>query len=122
MLDMSTQDRLNHYQVMKKYFGKQSHNTFCGVQSCCIILNSLSDAEEYNEESFWSNDNVTTVLEESAVRKSGMTLEECQNLLNSFKTVSAVSQKTSDSNPDKFRAEVVKAFSGNGKVRWVVLL
>ena len=117
MLDRSTEDGLNDYEVMKKYFGKQHHNTFCGVQSCCIILNTLSDAPEYNEESFWSIDNVTTVLEESRVRQSGMTLEECRDLLNSFKTVSAVSQKTSGSDPDQFRAAVVKAFSGNSKVR-----
>ena len=116
ILNLSTEEQLNDYEVMKKYFGKQSHNTFCGVQSCCIILNTMFDAHQYNEASFWSIDNVNTVLEESLVRKSGMTLEECRDLLRSFKTVTAVSYKTTETDLDTFRAEVVRAFSSGDKV------
>ena len=116
ILDLSTEEQLNDYEVMKKYFGKQSHNTFCGVQSCCITLNTISDAQQYNEASFWSIDNVNTILEESLVRKSGMTLEECRDLLRSFKTVTAVSYKTTETDLDTFRAEVVRAFSSGDKV------
>ena len=116
ILNLSTEERLNDYEVMKKYFGKQSHNTFCGVQSCCITLNTMLNADKYNEASFWSIENVRTVLDESVVSKSGMTLEECRDLLNSFKTVTAVSYKTTDTDLDNFREQVVRAFSSGCKV------
>merc|ERR1711874_284307 len=116
ILDVSTEEQLNDYEVMKKYFGKQSHNTFCGVQSCCITLNTISDAQQYNEASFWSIDNVNTILDKSAVSKSGMTLEQCRDLLNSFNTVTAVSYKTTDTDLDSFRALLVRAFSSEDKV------
>ena len=116
ILDVSTEEQLNDYEVMKKYFGKQSHNTFCGVQSCCITLNTISDAQQYNEASFWSIDNVNTILDKSAVSKSGMTLEQCRDLLNSFNTVTAVSYKTTDTDLDSFRALLVRAFSSGDKV------
>ena len=121
ILDLSTEEQLNDYEVMKKYFGKQSHNTFCGVQSCCITLNTMFDAHKYNEASFWSIDNVNTVLDESVVRWSGMTLEQCRDLLNSFNTVTAVSYKTTDSDLDSFRAQLIRAFSSGDKVRYGVV-
>ena len=116
MLNLSTEERLTHYEVMKKYFDKQSHNTFCGVQSCCIILNTVLDAREYNEATFWSIENVRGVLDESAVRQSGMTLVQCRDLLNSFPHVSAVSHHTSQSQLDTFREDVVRGLSSNVKV------
>ena len=116
ILNLSTEERLNDYEVMKKYFGKQSHKTFCGVQSCCITLNTMLDAHQYNEASFWSIDNVNTILDESVVSKSGMTLEQCGDLLNSFKTVTAVSYKTTDTDLDNFREQLVRAFSSGDKV------
>lgn len=116
ILDISTEERLNDYEVMKKYFGKQSHNTFCGVQSCCITLNTMLDADKYNEASFWSIDNVRTVLDESVVSKSGMTLEQCRDLLNSFHTVTAVSCKTTETDLDQFREQLVRAFSSGDKI------
>jgi len=116
ILNISTEERLNDYEVMKKYFAKQSHNRFCGVQSCCIILNTMSDALKYNEQTFWSIENVGSVLDESAVMKSGMTLEECRDLLNSFTEVTADSYKTSETELDRFRADLVKAFSSSWKV------
>ena len=116
MLNLSAEERLTHYEVMKKYFDKQSHNTFCGVQSCCIILNTVLDAREYNEATFWSIENVRGVLDESAVRQSGMTLVQYRDLLNSFPHVSAVSHHTSQSQLDTFRGDVVRGLSSNVKV------
>ena len=116
MLNLSAEERLTHYEVMKKYFDKQSHNTFCGVQSCCIILNTVLDAREYNEATFWSIENVRGVLDESVVRQSGMTLVQCRDLLNSFPHVSAVSHHTSQSQLDTFRGDVVRGLSSNVKV------
>ena len=116
ILNISTEEKLNDYEVMKKYFGKQSHNKFCGVQSCCITLNSIFDTQEFNEATFWSIESVNTIIEESLVAKSGMTLEQCRELLNSFQTVTALSWKTSQTDLDQFRSEVVRAFSTGAKV------
>ena len=99
-----TNDFYLKYENMKKYFGKQTHNTFCGVQTCCIVLNSMAKNEKYREGMFLSTkDKMGSIVEESSVRKQGMTLDQCRDIINCIDGVSATSTNTDETNVDGFR-------------------
>ena len=101
---------------MEKYFGKQTYNTFCGVQSCCIILNTINGDCIHKENSFWSdNKDMEGLIAESTVKKQGMTLDQLTSVLNSFEGVSAFSYYTDSASVDTFRNMVVETMNSSNQ-------
>ena len=92
---------------MNQYFGKQSHNTFCGVQTTCIILNMTRGGELYCEKTLW-NSNLENIVEEAVVRKQGLTLVQLSSVLNSHKEINATHHHTDEVSVDDFR-EIIKS-------------
>ena len=93
--------------MIQRYFGKQTHNTFCGVQSCCIILNSIAKEGKYREDKFLSEKKkIGDIVEESVVRKQGMTIDQCRDIISCFDGVSATSTTTDEIDVNKFRDTV----------------
>ena len=64
----------------------------------------MAKNEKYREETFLSKkDKMGSIVEESSVRKQGMTLDQCRDIINCIDGVSATSTNTDETNVDGFR-------------------
>eukprot|EP00092_Neocalanus_flemingeri_P015588 GFUD01016876.1.p1 GENE.GFUD01016876.1~~GFUD01016876.1.p1 ORF type:complete len:430 (+),score=113.03 GFUD01016876.1:921-2210(+) len=112
LLKESKAEGLSKFDEIEQIFGKQSWRSFCGVQSCCIVLNALQCSPSgktldglFLETDFWSYD-MSKVLDESVVRKQGMTLAQCTSLLANVPGITANSQRTDQSSFAEFQEHV----------------
>ena len=110
----SEKEGLSNFDRINKYFGQQTSNTFCGVQSSCILLNSLLDDKIYSEECFW-DPNLESIVEEAVVKKKGMTLTQLRDILNT-KSVHATATRTDEISMDEFRKVISNMVAGRGYV------
>ena len=115
ILKESEKEGLSNFNRVHKYFGQQTCNTFCGVQSSCIVLNSLIDAKKYSEGLFWSP-NLESIVEEAVVRKKGMTLAQLRDILNTHDGVHATAIRTDELPLEEFRKVLSKSVGGSGYV------
>jgi len=116
ILETSVRNGTSKFSLMEKYFGKQTYSTFCGVQSCCIILNTINGDCIHKENSFWSdNKDMEGLIAESTVKKQGMTLDQLTSVLNSFEGVSAFSYYTDSASVDTFRNMVVETMNSSNQ-------
>ena len=64
----------------------------------------MAKNEKYREGMFLSTkDKMGSIVEESSVRKQGMTLDQCKDIINCIDGVSATSTNTDETNVDGFR-------------------
>ena len=64
----------------------------------------MAKNEKYREGMFLSTkDKMGSIVEESSVRKQGMTLDQCRDIINCIDGVSATSTNTDETNVDVFR-------------------
>ena len=64
----------------------------------------MAKNEKYREGMFLSTkDKMGSIVEESSVRKQGMTLDQCRDIINCIDGVSATSTNTDETNVDGFR-------------------
>ena len=115
ILKESEKEGLSNFNRVHKYFGQQTCNTFCGVQSSCIVLNSLIDAKKYSEGLFWGP-NLESIVEEAVVRKKGMTLAQLRDILNTHDGVHATATRTDELPLEEFRKVLSKSIGGSGYV------
>jgi len=117
LLQKSKDEGFSKFNEIGKHFSKQTWKSFCGVQSCCIVLNALefspsgkNPEDPFIECNFWSNE-MSNALDESKVRKEGMTLAQCANLLSNVAGITVHSWRTDQSSFQEFKdqAEIVMA-------------
>lgn len=115
ILKESEKEGLNNFNRVYKFFGQQTSSTFCGVQSSCIVLNSVIDDKKYSEVNFW-NPNLESIVEEAVVKKKGMTLAQLRDILNTHPGVHATATQTDELPLDEFREVLAKSIGGRGYV------
>ena len=72
----------------------------------------MAKEEKYREETLMSEkDEIGSVAEESVVRKQGMTINQCRDIINCFDGVSATSTNTDETDVEKFRDTVKMALN-----------
>ena len=108
----SENEGLSNYSRVSRYFGQQTLNTFCGVQSSCIVLNSVIDDRKHYEASFW-NPNLESIVEEAVVRRKGMTLAQLRDILNTHEGVHATATQTDQTSLVAFRETVSRSIGEN---------
>merc|ERR1712110_564832 len=109
----SEKEGLSNFNRVRKYFGQQTLSTFCGVQSSCIVLNSVIDNKKYSEAGFW-NPKLESIVEAAVVKKKGMTLAQLCDILNTHHEVRATATQTDELPLDKFRELLEKHVGGSG--------
>jgi hypothetical protein len=120
-LKKSKEEGFSKYDKIEKHFSKQIWKSFCGVQSCCIALNGLecSPTGKYPEEPFLESDfwsyKMSSVLDESVVRKQGMTLDQCTNMLNNFSGITATGHRTDQATFEEFQEHVESVMASKQK-------
>ena len=115
ILRESTKEGLSNFNRVHKYFGRQTLGTFCGVQSSCIVLNSVIDIKKYSEAGFW-NPKLESIVEEAVVKKKGMTLAQLCGILNTHQEVHATATRTDELSVDEFRELLEMNVGGSGYV------
>ena len=115
ILKESEKEGLSNFDRVFKYFGQQTLSTFCGVQSSCIVLNSINDDKKYSEAGFW-NPKLESMVEEAVVKKKGMTLAQLCDILNTHNEVQAAATRTDELTLDEFRELLEKHVGGSGYV------
>ena len=116
ILKESEKEGLSNFNRVHTYFGQQTCNTFCGVQSSCIVLNALIDDKKYSEGLFWGP-KLESIVEEAVVRKKGMTLAQLRDILNTHNGVHATASHTDELPLGEFRKVLSKSVGGSGYVR-----
>ena len=109
MLDESNSSGItSHWAKILPIFGKQTGRAFCGVQSCCIVFNSLGLINDgpFLEKDFWTYP-FSRKVDQNLVAKSGMTLDQLVEILQAKGDVLVKAVKTNESSVGEFR-EVVK--------------
>ena len=115
ILKESEKEGLSNFNRVFKFFGQQKASTFCGVQSSCIVLNSVIDDKKYSEGNFW-NPTLESIVEEAVVKKQGMTLAQLRDILNTQPGVHATATQTDELPLDEFREVLAKSIGGRGYV------
>ena len=115
ILKESEKEGLSNFDRVNKNFGQQTLSTFCGVQSSCIVLNSVIDKKKYSEARFW-NPKLESIVEEAVVKKKGMTLAQLCDILNTHHEVRATATRTDELFMDEFREVLAKNIGGSGYV------
>ena len=118
LLEKSRDQNCSKHEKIHKYFGKQDHNTFCGVKSACIVLNSILDSDVHKEDSLLSEVS-GDIIEEADVRRRGMTLTQCRDIINSVSEVKAECFNTDEVTLDIFRNIVHESCSGVSTNKYV---
>ena len=118
LLEKSRDQNCSKHEKIHKYFGKQDHNTFCGVKSACIVLNSVLDSDVHKEDSMLSEVS-GDIIEEADVRRRGMTLTQCRDIINSVSEVKAECFNTDEVTVDIFRNIVQESCSGVSTNKYV---
>ena len=121
LLEKSKEEGFSKFDKIEKHFSKQIWKSFCGVQSCCIALNGLECSptgkypeEPFLESDFWSYE-MSSLLDESVVRKQGMTLDQCTSMLNNFAGITATGQRTDQATFEEFKEHVESVMASNQK-------
>ena len=117
ILEESEKEGLSNFDRVNKYFGQQTLSTFCGVQSSCIVLNSVIDKKRYTEAELW-NPKLESIVESAVVKKKGMTLAQLCAILNTHHhhEVHATANRTDELSIDEFRELLEKHVGGSGYV------
>ena len=115
ILKESEKEGMSNFNRVHKYFGQQTLSTFCGVQSSCIVLNSVVDDEKYSEAKLW-NPKLESIVEEAVVKKKGMTLAQLCDILNTHNEVHAKATRTDELSLGEFRKLLEKHVGGSGYV------
>ena len=83
----------------------------------CIVLNGLEcsptekqSEKDFTETDFWTYD-MSKSLDESVVRRQGMTLAQCTELLNNASGICATGRTTDETGLEEFRKKVQHAMS-----------
>ena len=106
---------VHHLHLLGPHFSKQTNNRFCGVQSCCIVLNACNaSVQRLTEENFWSESGAESVVSEAAVCRAGMTVTQCGQLLALFPGVEAVVHTGDTASLHLFREQLAAAANSNG--------
>merc|ERR1719474_853315 len=117
LLERSRSEGTCKFDAISTHFAKQIWKSFCGVQSVCIVLNGLECSptekkpeKDFTETDFWTYD-MSKSLDESVVRRQGMTLAQCTELLNNAFGICATGRTTDETGLEEFRKKVQHAMS-----------
>merc|ERR1711892_764998 len=121
LLEKSKEEGFSKFDEIGKYFKKQIWKSFCGVQSCCNVLNALEctpageDRDNlFLERDFW-NYEMSNVLEEDIVRRQGMTLAQCTSMLCKCSGVTATGYRTDQTSFQEFKGQVEHVMATKNK-------
>ncbi|XP_077990903.1 uncharacterized protein LOC144445235 [Glandiceps talaboti] len=99
----------HHQPAIIQLFAKQTHRTFCAIQTAVIAMNAMegtlqeTDGEQFFKEgTFFDSSLINGTIEKSTVEKQGCTLKEMANLYQAF-GYDVSMYYAGDSNVDEFR-------------------
>jgi hypothetical protein len=107
----------SQYALLKPLFAKQKNLTFCGIQSTVIALNLLRGNDNNHhqqrpteEQAMFSLEETKVVLNEEDVKRKGITLQQCANLLLSHGASATVCRHADETDVNTFRREALEVF------------
>ena len=126
ILKRSKEQGMSKFDKISPHFRKQTWKSFCGIQSVCTVLNTLDCSPPghtlYLEAMFWEY-SISKVVEESVVRRQGMSLEQCAAILNSCPGITATPYRTDETTLTTFRQQVEQVMTTqNSQVRTIIVI
>ena len=124
LLKNSKEQGLSKFDKISPHFRKQTWKSFCGIQSVCTVLNALDCSPPghtlYLEAQFWEY-SISKEVEESVVRRQGMSLDQCSAILNSCPGITATHYRTDETTLTTFRQQLEHVMTTqNNQVRALV--